>query len=137
VPFDAGQEGEGVGVDDGATTVDEVLVLEMIDEELEELELVADDEELELEREEIVAELEGMVEVVNEVGEGIAPELSVLKLLVANIEEALALAVVLVDTEVDVAVVLALVDTELDVVVIGRRYPATLVLRRFAVLTKD
>jgi hypothetical protein len=128
VPFDAGQEGEGVGVDDGATTVDEVLVLEMSDEELE---------ELELEREEIVAELEGMVEVVNEVGEGIAPELSVLKLLVANIEEALALAVVLVDTEVDVAVVLALVDTELDVVVIGRRYPATLVLRRFAVLTKD
>jgi hypothetical protein len=136
VPFDAGQEGEGIGVDDGAITVDEVLELEMLDEDLEELELVADDEELELMRED-VAELEGMVEVANEVGEGIALELSVLELLVANVEEALALAVVLVDTELDVAVVLALVDTELDVVAIGRRYPATLVLRRFAVLTKD
>jgi hypothetical protein len=126
-----------MGVDDGATTVDEVPELEMLDEELEELELVADDEELELMREEDVAELEGMVEVANEVGDRIALELSVLELLVANVEEALALAVVLVDTEPEVAVVLALVDTELDVVVIGRRYPATLVLRRLAVLTKD
>jgi hypothetical protein len=115
-----------MGVDDGATTVDEVLELEMLDEELEEPELVTDDEEL-----------EGMVEVTNEVGDGIALELSVLELLVANVEETLALAVVLVDTKLDVAVVLALVDTELDVVVIGRRYPATLVLRRLAVLTKD
>jgi hypothetical protein len=135
VPFDAGQEGAAMGVDDGATTVDEVLELDTLDEKVEELELVADDEGLELAREEGVAELGGMVEVANEVGEGITLELSVLELLVANVEEALAL--VLVDTELDVAVVLALVDTELDVVVTGRRYPATLVLRRLAVLTKD
>jgi hypothetical protein len=134
VPLDAGQEGAAMGVDEGVTAVDEVLELEMMDEEMEEMELAADDEELGLDtiEEETVTELEGMVEVLKEVMEGVVVELSVLELLTLNVEEVLALAVILalVDTELAVAVVLALVNTELDVVVIGRMYPATLVLRR-------
>jgi hypothetical protein len=117
----------------------------MLDEEAEELELVTDDEdvelvrgeaiaELELEREEDVVELEIMVEVLNEVMDGIVLELVVLELLISAVEEAIVLEVVLalIDTEPDAA----LVDIKL-VVVIGRMYPATLVLRRLAVLTKD
>lgn len=141
VPLDAGQEGAATAVDEGVTAVDKVLELEITNEELEELELVVDDEELGLEtiEEEVVAELEGIVEVLNEVMDGVVVELSVLELLVLSVEEALVLAVILalVDTELEVAVVLALVNTELEVVVIGRMYPATLVLRRLAVLTKD
>jgi hypothetical protein len=129
VPFDAGQEGAATGVDVGAITVDEIL------------ELVADDKDVELTREEVVAELEEleeMVEVLNEVIDGVALELVVLELLISAVEEAMVLAVVLtlIDTELNVAVVPAVVDIEL-VVVTGRIYPATLVLRRLAVLTKD
>ena len=105
-----------MGVDEGTTAVDEVLELERVDEVLE----------LSTTEEEDVAELEGMVEVVKEVMEGIVEELSVLELPTTTVEEVLTL-----------AVVLALIVTELEVVATGRRYPAILVLRRFAVLTKD
>jgi hypothetical protein len=90
--------------------------------------------ELELEREEDVVELENMVEVVNEVMDGIVLEPVVLELLISAVEEAIVLEVVLalVDTKPDAV----LVEIKL-VVVIGRMYPAILVLRRLAVLTKD
>jgi hypothetical protein len=89
--------------------------------------------ELELEREEDVVELENMVEVVNEVMDGIVLEPVVLELLISAVEEAIVLEVVLalVDTKPDAV----LVEIKL-VVVIGRMYPAILVLRRLAVLTK-
>ena len=124
--MDAGQEGVATGVDEGATAVDEVLELRRMDEELgPELEL-----ELELEldttEEDGAVVLEGMVEVLKDVMKIIVVELSVLELPTDTTEEALTL-----------VVVVALVDAELEVVVIGRMYPATLVLRRFAVLTKD
>jgi len=124
--LDAGQEGVATGVDEGATAVDEVLELRRMDEELgPELEL-----ELELEldttEEDGAVVLEGMVEVLKDVMKIIVVELSVLELPTDTTEEALTL-----------VVVVALVDAELEVVVIGRMYPATLVLRRFAVLTKD
>ena len=125
MPFDAGQEGAATGVDDGATTLDDVLELKLIDEDVKELRPVVDDEELEPEGEEVVAELEEIVEVLNEVIDGVVLELVVLELLMSAVEEAIVL-----------IVVLAPVDTELDVVA-GRIYPATLVLRRLAVLTKD
>jgi hypothetical protein len=90
--------------------------------------------ELELEREEDVVELENMVEVVNEVMDGIVLEPVVLELLISAVEEAIVLEVVLalVDTKPDAV----LVEIKLAVV-IGRMYPAILVLRRLAVLTKD
>lgn len=116
VPLEAGQEGAGMGVDEGTTAVDEVLELERVDEVLE----------LSTTEEEDVAELEGMVEVVKEVMEGIVEGLSVLVLLTDTTEEVLT-----------PAVVVTLVKVELKIVVTGRMYPATLVLRRFAVLTKD
>jgi hypothetical protein len=117
----------------------------MLDEEAEELELVTDDEDVELVRGEVIAELElegkedvvelkKMVEVLNEVMDGTVLEHVVLELLISAAEGAIVLAVILalIDTEPDAA----LVDIKL-VVVIGRIYPATLVLRRLAVLTKD
>jgi hypothetical protein len=75
-----------------------------------------------------------MVEVVNEVMDGIVLEPVVLELLISAVEEAIVLEVVLalVDTKPDAV----LVEIKL-VVVIGRMYPAILVLRRLAVLTKD
>jgi len=114
--LDAGQEGAAMGVDEGVTTVDEVLELEMVEEKLE----------LDTTEEDGAVVLEGMVEVLNDVMEGIVVELSVLELPTDTTEEALTL-----------VVAVALVDTELEVVVIGRKYPAILVLRRFAVLTND
>lgn len=63
---------------------------------------------------------------VKEVMEGIVEGLSVLVLLTDTTEEVLT-----------PAVVVTLVKVELKIVVTGRMYPATLVLRRFAVLTKD
>lgn len=109
-----------MGVDDGVTAVDEVLELGRMDEELE-LELETDTTE-----EDGAVVLEGMVEVLKDVMEGIVVETSVLELPIDTTEEALTL-----------VVVVALVDTELELVVIGRMYPAILVLRRFAVLTND
>ena len=114
--MEAGQEGATMGVDDGVTAVDEVLELEMVEEELE----------LDTTEEDGAVVLEGMVEVLKNVMEGIVVELSVLELPRDTTEEALTL-----------AVVVALVDTELEVVEIGRTYPAILVLKRFAVLTND
>jgi len=104
-----------MGVDEGVIAVDEVLELERVDEELE-LDTT----------EEGVTVLEGMVEVLKDVMEGVVVVLSVLELPTDTTEEALTL-----------AVVVAVVDAELEVVVIGRMYPAILVLRRFAVLTND
>ena len=109
-----------MGMDEGVTAVDEVLELGRMDEELG-LEL-----ELDTTEGDGAVVLEGMVEVLKDVMEGIVVELSVLELPTDTTEEALTL-----------VVVVTLVDAELEVVVIGRMYPATLVLRRFAVLTKD
>lgn len=129
VPLDAGQEGAAMGVDDGVIAVDEVLELERADEELE----------LDTLEEEDAVELEGIVEVVKEVMDGGAVVLSVLELLATTVEEALTPVVVvtLAKTELDAAVMLTLIVTELEVVVIGRMYPAILVLNKLAVLTKD
>ena len=109
-----------MGMDEGVTAVDEVLELGRMDEELG-LEL-----ELDTTEGDGAVVLEGMVEVLKDVMEGIVVELSVLELPTDTTEEALTL-----------VVVVTLVDAELEVVVIGRMYPAILVLRRFAVLTND
>lgn len=99
MPFDAGQEGAAIGVDEGTTTVDEVLELDTTDR----LELGAPDEES-------VAELDRIVDVLKEVMDGVVLELEALELLETDVEAVLA-----------VVVALAVVTTELEVVVvIGR-----------------
>lgn len=130
MPFDEGQEGVAIGVEEGATTVDEVLELDTTDElEVDSTELDATDElELDTLDEEVPAELEGIVDVLKEVMDGVVLELEALELPETDIETVLVLAVV---------VALEPVATELEIVVIGRTYPAILVLSRLAVLAKD
>lgn len=134
MPFDAGQEGAAIGVEEGTTTVDEVLELETtdeleVDDPTEEVPAELDTTyELELDEpdEEVAAGLERTVDVLKEVMDGVVLELEALELPETDVEAVLAL-----------VVALELVATKLEVVVIGRIYPAILVLSRLAVLAKD
>ncbi|KAG9853865.1 MFS general substrate transporter, partial [Aureobasidium melanogenum] len=115
VPFDAGQEGAAIGVEEGVTTVDEALELDTTDElevdgPTEEVPAELDTtDELELDEldEEVAAELEGIVDVLKEVMDGVVLELEALELLETDVEA------VLVDE-----VTLALVAAELEVVLV-------------------
>ncbi|KAG9604884.1 MFS general substrate transporter, partial [Aureobasidium melanogenum] len=112
------QEDAAIGVEEGATTVDEVLELDTteeleVDGPTEEVPAELDKtDELELDEldGEVAAELEGIVDVLKEVMDGVVLELEELKLLETDVETVLA-----------VVVALELVATELELVVV---YPS-------------
>lgn len=119
-----------IGVEDGTATVDDEVELKVDDEEVE---LEEDDGELELEasEEDAVAELEGIVEVLKEVIDGVVLRLEKLELLNATDEDVMATALLEIRVADDD------VELELVVVVIGWMKPAIRVLRSCAVETKD
>jgi hypothetical protein len=119
-----------IGVEDGTATVDDEVELEIDDEEVE---LEEDDGELELEasEEDAVAELEGIVEVLKEVIDGVVLRLEKLELLNATDEDVMTTALLEIRVADD--------DVELEPVVVVIRWtkPAIRVLRSCAVETKD